>query len=183
MTVTDREGSRTPIRGGDIIEGSDGPLGQLLEQAKALGAAAMETAQKMGQELSASLQTAASSPEAQQLGAELQRYGAEAARLSREGYEKFRREQLPRLKTGEAPREALEKAGKAASCRRTSSAGQGDRGLSLDQPIPARAGLPQETRPRPLVPQNSILLRGLSEFEDSVVHFVDLRGLPRRCPH
>jgi ABC-type transporter Mla subunit MlaD len=119
ITVTDRGGSRTPIRGGDIIEGSDGPLGQLLEQAKALGAAAMETAQKIGQEMSASVQTAASSPEAQQLGAELQRYGTEAARLSREGYEKFRREQLPRLKE-EAKRleKQLEDAGKSQEARK-----------------------------------------------------------------
>jgi hypothetical protein len=119
ITVTDRGGSRTPIGEGDVIEGSDGLLDQLLGQAKAVGAVAFEAAQKIGQELSASLQAAASSPEAQQLGAELQRYGAEAARLSREGYEKFRREQLPRLKE-EAKRleKHLEEAGKSEEARK-----------------------------------------------------------------
>ena len=119
ITVSDRGGSRTPIRSGDVLQGSDGLLDELLGQAKAVGAMAMETAQRVGQELSTSLLAATSSPEAQQLGAELQRYGAEAARLSREGYETFRREQLPRLEE-EAKRleKQLEEAGKSEEARK-----------------------------------------------------------------
>jgi hypothetical protein len=118
VTMKDRGESRTPVLGGDVIQGSAGSLRDLWQSIEEAGGAALEAAEALAEDVFDSLESAADSPEAKRLREDLDRVTRETEDLSREEWERFRDERLPALEDeARRLRERLEQDGRVDQAR------------------------------------------------------------------
>lgn len=113
VTMKDSGSTRTPVRAGDVLEGSEGMVGSIQERLSQFARDASEVGSVMAQKLSELAKSVRSSPEIRDLRKGMDDLAAEAGRRSKEEFERFRKERLPELEEkAKAYKQKLEREGK-----------------------------------------------------------------------
>lgn len=98
ITVKDSAGERTPIRDGEVIEGTEGLLHSLSKDAKDAARTLWDHAKTASEQIREEFEDARSSPEGQQFEESLKEYMEKAEEMGREAYDDFKEDELPRIK-------------------------------------------------------------------------------------
>ncbi len=114
LLVEDGEGERFPVRDGDVLVGSEGPLDDLLTRVREGAHDALEQATELARGIEQRLRELPDSEAARDFTESLSEAGRETSRRTSEGLEHFKRETLPALvRRAETVRKDLERRGMA----------------------------------------------------------------------
>jgi hypothetical protein len=113
LTMNDRSGVRTPLKGGEIIVGSEGGLDHWINKIKDAGTDIWEAVKGFSSNVGDLFGKSDSSSEGQEFLKALSEYAGRAKDMSKDQFEEFSQRTLPDLeKKAEGVRERLEKEGK-----------------------------------------------------------------------
>lgn len=119
VTMNDRGNARTALKDGDIVQGVNGRMEQLLGRASDLADKAWSAAAAVTDRTVKYIEEISASPEAQQLKESMKQFADDASSMAKEQYEEFRTKQLPSIrKKAEELRDELERSGKMDEARR-----------------------------------------------------------------
>jgi uncharacterized protein YoxC len=119
VTMNDRGTVRTAMNEGDIVQGVNGQMEQLLGRASDLADKAWTAAAAATDRTIKYIEEISTSPEAQQLKESMKQFADDASSMAEEQYEEFRTKQLPAIrKKAEELKDELERSGKIEEARR-----------------------------------------------------------------
>lgn len=114
ITMTDEGSTRTPIKDGDIVQGYNGFWDNLASKASSFGKAAVDWAGNLSQQVVKSIGDFAQSQQGKDFLASLQTFADSAKSLTEQQYEKFKKENLPKLEEqGRKLKDQLEQSGQS----------------------------------------------------------------------
>ena len=112
LNLQDSEGERIPLTDGDVLKGSEGVVDDLVTKIQDVTGQVFDRAAEEASTIAERLRTLPDSPEIQDFSEALRLFGEETAQRSREGWTRWREEELPRLRErAEAARRQLEESG------------------------------------------------------------------------
>jgi hypothetical protein len=119
ITVKDRRGDRTSVEEGDVIEGSEAGLAELLRSLEEAGKDVLAAAKRLAEKLADCVEEACESPEAERFREDMRDFMRDADKTAREEWDRFRRDRLPALRErAERFREKLKEEGKLERAER-----------------------------------------------------------------
>jgi hypothetical protein len=98
LTMKDRRGERTPIEEGDVIEGGEAGLSEILRSLEEAGKDALDSAKRLADKLADCVEEACESPEAERFRKDVDDFMRDADKAAREEWGRFRQERLPALR-------------------------------------------------------------------------------------
>ncbi|MBN2371283.1 MAG: MCE family protein [Vicinamibacteria bacterium] len=98
ITIKDRRGERTRVEDGDVIEGSEAGLSEILRSLEDAGKNALDAAKRLAEKLTDCVEDACETPEAERLREDVDEFMRDADKAAREEWGKFKQKRLPALR-------------------------------------------------------------------------------------